>query len=119
MKRTLLLATTATLVAACGGGATNNTLADGSVTGQRDLTAAGSTDDLTVLPPPPDLVVAPYPAGPYGAQPGDVMAPLVWEGYADPLADAVANTKTYGTYSMDVVRRSGARYALIHISEYY
>lgn len=66
-----------------------------------------------------DLARTPYPAGPYGNAIGDTIPPLVWEGYVDPKADAVADTKPYGSYSMDALRMSGAPYGLVHVSEFY
>jgi hypothetical protein len=60
-----------------------------------------------------------YPAGPYGHNVGDTINPLVWEGYPDPLADAVATSKTYGAYSMDDLRRSGKPYGVVHVAEFF
>lgn len=59
-----------------------------------------------------------YPAGPYGNHVGDTFPPLVWEGYSDPTADAIATSKPYGPYTMDDLRRSGSRYAAIHASAF-
>jgi hypothetical protein len=61
---------------------------------------------------------ATYPAGPYGNTVGATIPPLVWEGYADPLADALANTKPYGAYTMNDLRLSGRRYAVVHVSAF-
>jgi hypothetical protein len=60
-----------------------------------------------------------YPAGPYGNNVGDTIAPLVWEGYRNDTGDAVSTTKPYGNYSMDDLRRSGKAYAIVHISDFY
>src|SRR5579859_1653383 len=78
-----------------------SSLADLAVSAARDLLSLGTSD----------LTSASYPAGPYGHNVGDTIPPLVWEGYADPLADAIATSKTYGPYSMDDLRRSGRKYA--------
>jgi hypothetical protein len=60
-----------------------------------------------------------YPAGPYGHKVGDTISPLTWEGYADPLADAIATQKPFGSYSMNDLRLSGRPYAAIHVSDFY
>jgi hypothetical protein len=69
-------------------------------------------------PAPADLADA-YPPGPYGDVIGDTVAPLQWIGYVDPRADVIATSEPYGDYSMDALRRSGAPYALVHVSEYF
>ena len=66
-----------------------------------------------------DAALGPYPAGPYGGKEGDTVANLQWEGYQDDAADVVASTKPYGKYSMDAARRSGRRYALLHVAEFF
>ena len=64
-----------------------------------------------------DLASA-YPAGPYGNQVGDVIPPLSWIGYDDPKADVLANTEAYASFSMDDLRRSGAKYGIVHLSDF-
>jgi hypothetical protein len=108
MRRTLLLG----FLAACSVDQTIATTGDlappliADMTGPRDL-----------IPRAGDLATS-YPAGPYGNKVGDVIPPLVWEGYSDPLADAIATSKPYGPYSMDDLRRSGRPYAAIHVAEF-
>jgi hypothetical protein len=88
-----------------------------------DLTGAPPGDltgvifDLTGAPPG-DFSTA-YPAAPYGNNVGDTFPLLAWEGYPDESGDAVANTKTYGAYSSDSLRRSGRAYGLVHVSDFY
>ena len=60
----------------------------------------------------------PYPPGPYGAEVGDVIPPLEWEGYVVPHADVIADTTPYRRYTMDDLRRSGARYGFVHVAEF-
>ena len=72
--------------------------------------AGGGTDAATGI--------GPYPAGPYGNAVGDVIANFTWAGYADDAADAIATTKTFGTYSLDDARHSGKKYALINLAEF-
>jgi hypothetical protein len=79
-----------------------------------DLALASLTD----LSTNPDLMMTPYPAGPYGNTVGATIPPLVWEGYADPLADAIATSKPYGTYTMNDLRTSGRPYAAVHVAEF-
>jgi hypothetical protein len=63
--------------------------------------------------------VGAYPSGPYGTTVGAVIANMTWTGYVDDAADALATTKTYGTYSLDDARKSGRRYAMINLAESY
>jgi hypothetical protein len=73
-------------------------------------------DDFTT---PVDLARSPtYPAGPYGNTVGAIIPPLVWEGYADPLADTIATAKTYGSYSMNDLRLGGSKYGIVHLSDF-
>ena len=78
-----------------------------------DLAGDAGAFDLGIA----DLATS-YPAGPYGNNVGDTLAPLVWEGYADPLANALASTEPYGAYSMDDLRRSGVPFGVVHVSEF-
>lgn len=50
---------------------------------------------------------------------GCVMPNMQWIGYVDDAADALATTKPYVPYSLDDVRKSGKRYAMINIAEFY
>lgn len=83
-----------------------------------------SANDLAMANAPGDLAAADftsagsYPAGPYGNTVGATIPPLVWEGYPDPLADAVATTKTYGAYTMDDLRKSGRAFGMVHVSDF-
>ncbi len=66
-----------------------------------------------------DLARGPtYPAGPYGNTVGAIIPPLVWEGYPDPLADALATSKVYGSYTMNDLRLSGRKYGIVHVSSF-
>ncbi len=69
--------------------------------------------------PIPDLAPAPYPTGPYGNAVGDTIPPLVWEGYVDPAADALATTEPFGPYSMLALHRSGRAFGIVHVAEFY
>jgi hypothetical protein len=65
------------------------------------------------------IVFGPYPAGPYGNKLGDVLSNFAWEGFVNPTADGVANTKPYVTTDLDKLRRDAKKgYALIHVSEF-
>lgn len=87
MRRTLLLAPL--LIFGCGDSSPANS--DGAPA-QQDLALA----DLASSGGGGDLLSSMYPAGPYGNTVGAIIPPLVWEGYSDPLADAIATSKTYG-----------------------
>jgi hypothetical protein len=72
--------------------------------------------DFTVAP---DLAKSPtYPTGPYGNTVGAIIPPLAWEGYPDPLADAIATTKTYGPYTMNDLRLPGGKYGIVPVSSF-
>ncbi len=113
----ILVLGTLGLLGACGGDS-----------GAADLAAAGdiATPDLAGvdlagldLASPADLARSPtYPAGPYGNTVGAIIPPLVWEGYADPLADALATSKPYGAYTMNDLRLSGRKYGIVHVSNF-
>ena len=57
-----------------------------------------------------------YPAGPYGNMEGDVMPLLDWEGYMNPMADAVASNQPWVDSGTDAVYASGTSHALIHLA---
>lgn len=80
--------------------------------------ALASAVDLAP-PPPPDLAPLPYPPGPYGNAVGATLPPLLWEGFVDEAADAVATTRPYVAYSMLNLHRSGRAYGLVHVAEFY
>lgn len=86
---------------------------------------SSSTTDQAATPvvgTKPDAAPAlgPYPAGPYGNDVGAVLTDLKLQGYVDDAADAIANTKPFvDSYSLEDVRASGAKYALVHVSEFF
>ena len=64
--------------------------------------------------------VGPYPAGPYGVAVGNTFPDIQLQGYVNDSAVGIANTKPFvALYTMDDLRVSGARYALIHNSEFF
>jgi hypothetical protein len=107
MRRSLMLIVPSLALGCVGATESENDLAmapqDASV--RLDLTA--SVADLATS----------YPAGPYGHTVGSVFPLLAWSGYVDPAADQVATNELYGSYSSDDLRKSGAAYALLHVSE--
>jgi len=64
--------------------------------------------------------VGQYPAGPYGVALGDTFPNIQLQGYVNDSAVGIANTKPFtALYTMDNLRVSGARYALIHNTEFF
>lgn len=66
----------------------------------------------------PDLTDV-YPPGPYGNEVGDTIAPLIWEGYVNPTAVGLANSRPYGPYTMNDLRLSGKKYALLYAADFW
>lgn len=122
-----LLASVLFVAMGCGGSEDSTaTTADTSVDTAAADTATPVEDVATSDTSAPDAAdgavdpFGPYPTGPYGNKVGEVVANLAWEGYVDPLSDALANTKPYVTTSMDQLRRDAKKgYALVHVSEFY
>lgn len=81
-----------------------------------DVIVADATDATDA---PADAALGPYPSPPYGNAVGSTFPALSWEGYVDDAADALASTKPYGPYSSDQLRKSGKRYALVHVAEFF
>ena len=66
------------------------------------------------------MQLGPYPDGPYGNAVGDVLGDLKLQGYLNEAADAISNTKPFvDAYSLEDVRATGAKYALVHVSEFF
>lgn len=64
--------------------------------------------------------VGPYPGEPYGNAVGDTLTNLQLQGYLNEAADAISNTKPFvDSYSLEDVRATGAKYALVHVSEFF
>jgi hypothetical protein len=116
MRRTLLLGL---MVAGCSAEQTVAPQDDLATSLLADLSMTGALPDLRTAQAADLVASSSYPAGPYGNKVGDTIAMLSWEGYADPLADAVATTKTYGPYSMNDLRMSGRPYAVVHVAEFF
>lgn len=55
-----------------------------------------------------------YPAGPYGADVGEIMPNLAWKGFVDDDGVGLATGNDYAELDLDTVRRGGARWALVH-----
>ena len=117
MRRTLLLGL---MVAGCTAEKAATPPDDLATSLLADLSSAGSLPDLrSSALADLRMVTGAYPSGPYGNKVGDTIPPLVWEGYNDPLADAVATTKTFGPYSMNDLRLSGRPYGVVHVAEFF
>jgi hypothetical protein len=87
------------------GAAGGNENSGGAGTGAQGGSASGGSGGDTL---------GAYPGGPYGAQEGDTIENLLWEGYVNEEAQALANTQPFVDYSMDAVRQSGKALAFVH-----
>ncbi len=62
----------------------------------------------------------PYPAGPYGNTVGAVLTNLQLQGYVNESGTGVASDQPWtDAYSLDDLRATGAKYALVHVSEFF
>jgi hypothetical protein len=60
-----------------------------------------------------------YPPGPYGKTVGATIENYQFNGYVNDAGTALSNTLPKRDYSLDDARKSGARYALIHLAAFY
>jgi hypothetical protein len=82
--------------------------------------ADASLDVVDSAPEAPDCIAltTPYPAGPYGGNVDDTFPPLEWQGFVNESGVGLATNQPWVDYSMDLVRKSCKKYALIHTSEF-
>ncbi len=67
-----------------------------------------------------DAGFGPYPAGPYGNVVGAVLIDLPLQGYVNDEGLVLSDQKPFLTsYSLQNLRETGARYALIHVSAFF
>jgi hypothetical protein len=79
----------------------------------------GSTD-ARVSDAGMDAGFGPYPAGPYGAVVGAVLTDLPLQGYVNDEGLVLSDQKPFlDAYSLQNLRETGARYALIHVSAFF
>jgi len=68
-------------------------------------------------------MVGPYPMGPYGGNTGNILANLQLSGYVNDSGTGISNDAAKmnwkDAYSLQDVRATGAKYALIHVSEFF
>ena len=85
--------------------------------------AAEAPADMAVLPPDltlVDLKAAGYPAGPTGPNIGDVVPDFTFQGFWSPTkTTGLASTETWGEVNFDMLRTSGAKYALIQTAAFW
>jgi hypothetical protein len=69
------------------------------------------------------MMVGPYPSGPYGGTMGATLANLQLSGYVNNSGTGIANDagkmNWTDAYSLQDVRATGAKFALIHVSEFF
>lgn len=76
--------------------------------------------DLAVLPDLTRLADLGYPSGPYGAAVGDTLPDWIFPGYYSGTdTSALANTHPFGTTSLDQIRGSGKRYAMLMLADFW
>lgn len=84
------------------------------------LLSACSSSDTNQGQSPAGANIGPYPSGPYGNAEGDTLTNLKLQGYVNDKGDAISNTLPFvSSYSLEKVRASGAKYALVHVSEFF
>lgn len=65
-------------------------------------------------------MLGPYPDAGFGNAVGDTLPNLLLQGYVNDTGDAISNTLPFvDSYSLEDVRASGAKYALVHVSEFF
>lgn len=65
-------------------------------------------------------VLGPYPAAPYGNTVGATLANLKLSGYLDEAGTGFASDQPWlDAYSLEDVRATGAKYALVHVSQFF
>jgi hypothetical protein len=112
-------------------GATDATAAKPARTPDATADAAPHLRDASVGTPAPvadatdvsvadaDRPPAGYPAGRYGTHVGDTFPFLRWEGYVEGRADAaLVSSSAWTTYTSDDLRRSGKRWAIVHLTDF-
>jgi hypothetical protein len=66
-----------------------------------------------------DASVGVYPEGPYGNMEGQVLEDLQLQGYVNTDGAAISTMLAFGPTSLQSLRQTGRRYALIHTSATY
>jgi hypothetical protein len=66
-----------------------------------------------------DASVGAYPAGPYGSNEGQTLEDLQIEGYLNASGGALSTMSPFGPVSMQSLRQTGRRFALVHTSATY
>jgi hypothetical protein len=66
-----------------------------------------------------DADVGPYPAGPYGSAEGQTLEDLQLQGYVNAEGTQLSTALAFGPTSMQALRRTGRRFALVHTSAFY
>ncbi|MFO0560646.1 MAG: hypothetical protein U0269_21705 [Polyangiales bacterium] len=63
--------------------------------------------------------VGAYPAGPYGSNEGETLEDLQMDGYLNTAGMPLSTMLPFGAVSMQSLRQTGRRYALVHTSATY
>lgn len=88
--------------------------ADAANTNDATSADAASAPDATA-----EASVGAYPAGPYGSNQGDTLEDLQLDGYVNTAGTQLSTMVPFGAVSMQSLRQTGRRYALVHTSATY
>lgn len=91
-----------------------SSLPDTSSSADATSADAASAPDATA-----EAGVGAYPAGPYGSNQGDTLEDLQLDGYANTAGTQLSTMVPFGAVSMQSLRQTGRRYALVHTSATY
>jgi hypothetical protein len=107
---------------AMNGGATNSggAMNAGGMTASGGMSAGGAMASNGGSGTGGSGMLGMYPSGPYGNTVGAVLTNLKLTGYLDEAGTGIASDMPWlDSYSMEDVRATGAKYALVHVSEFF
>jgi hypothetical protein len=101
-------------------GAGDASVLDGSAPDASDAATSKPPADAASADAADGAGVGPYPPGPYGSKVGSIFPNLELRGYVNDTAVGLANLEPWvEPYTLEDLRKSGGRYALVHISAWF